>query len=106
MKKVLFLFLFLIVSSCGERSYTFAKYAVNTGFDIAEDAGAFKEREIIIKKQFAGDTLFFYEGINKYFITKTDSTYRIVFTPSRKNLQDTALHFIKRKKIEANEIQK
>jgi hypothetical protein len=105
MKKFLFLFLFLVVSSCTEKSYTFAKYAVNTGFDIAEEAGAFKERKIVIKQNFKGDTLFFYSGINKYLIIKSDTAYTVVFTPSRKNLQDTALHFIKRKKIEANTVQ-
>ena len=78
----------------------FTKYAVRTGFDVAEDAGAFKERVIVIKQKFLGDTLFFYDGINKYFISKTDTTYKIVFTPSRKNLQDTSLYFLKKKQID------
>jgi len=88
---------FMLFFGCTERNYGFTKYAVKTGFDIAQDAGAFKERTIEFKKVFKGDTLFFYNGINKYYIAKTDSSFIVVFTPSRKNLEDTTLSFLRKK---------
>ena len=100
---VVFISLLLSFSGCTERNYGFTKYAVKTGFDIAQDAGAFDERTIEFKKVFAGDTLFFYEGINKYYIAKTDSSFIVVFTPSRKNLEDTTLSFLRKKLVTKTE---
>lgn len=99
-KKILVLipiFVLFGLQSCTDKNYKFAKYAVEIGFDLAEDAGAFDERKIYIQQPFKGDTIFFYNGVNKYFIQKVDSTYIVTFTPSRRNLQDTTLFYLKKK---------
>jgi hypothetical protein len=94
--KLLIVLLFL-ASCTTPRSYQFAKYALKTGLDIAEEAGTFKERVFVLPTQYKGDTLIFYEGINKYLLVKKDSTYILTFTPNRKNVQDTCLHFLRKK---------
>ena len=98
---VLALFACFMLSSCGSKSYRFAKFAVTTGFDIADEAGAFRKREYTINRKFTGDTLFFYEGINSYLILKKDTLYEISIVPSKSNLLDTTLHYIRKKEKEA-----
>lgn len=98
MQKVLPLFLLCFLFSCTTpRSYQFAKYALRTGLDIAEEAGTFKERTFILPTKWKGDTLVFYSGINKYLLTKKDSALVFTLTPNRKNLQDTCLYFLQKK---------
>ena len=89
-----------IFASCGSKSYRFAKFAVTTGFDIADEAGAFRPRQYIINNKFSGDTVFFYEGINSYLILKKDSVFQISIVPSKRNLLDTTLHYIRKKEVE------
>jgi hypothetical protein len=87
----------MFLGSCTTpKSYTFAKYAVKTGLNIAEDAGVFRERVFNLPTNFKGDTLIFYAGINKYLITKKDSAYVFTFTPSRQNIEDTTLIFLQK----------
>jgi hypothetical protein len=94
MKKYLFLFLFLVGSGCTPKSYNFAKWAVKSGLDIIEDAGAFKRHEFRIKAKSNGDTLFYYSGVNEYGILKQDSVFYVWVNPNRKNIQDTTLHYL------------
>lgn len=96
-KAVLLLCLFSFMQCSTPRSYQFAKYAVHTGLDIAEEAGTFKQRSFVLPTKWQGDTLIFYKGINTYLLLKKDSTYILTFTPNRQNIQDTCLHFLRKK---------
>lgn len=87
----------LLVSCTTPKSYNYAKYALRTGLDIAEDAGAFKQRNFVFPAKWQGDTIVYYEGINKYLFVKQDSTYKFTLTPSRQNLQDTCLHYLQKR---------
>jgi hypothetical protein len=88
----------LMFASCTTpRSYQFAKYALHTGLEIAEEAGAFKERTFVLPTKWQSDTIVYYEGINKYLLTKQGKNIVFTFTPSRQNLQDTCLHLLKKK---------
>lgn len=88
----------LLFASCTTpRSYNFAKYALNTGLDIAEEAGAFKERTFVFPAKWQGDTIVYHEGINRYFFVKKDNTYVFTFTPSRKKVQDTCIHYLQKR---------
>lgn len=104
MKKFIFLFVSSILmlfafNSCNKpESHTFAKYAVSTGITIAEDAGVFKNRKFVIKQHFTGDTVFYYKGINTYFLQKTDTAYILHFFPNVKNIKDTINHFLTKKR--------
>ena len=101
--KMLLILAVLLVSGCSPKSYRLAEYAVKTGLDIAEDAGAFKPREWRFNQQFKGDTLFFYEGINQYLLLKQDTSYIIQLKPNRDNLQDTVLYYLKKRIEKQNE---
>lgn len=94
---VLFLSCLLFASCTTPRSYNFAKYALNTGLDIAEEAGAFKERTFVFPAKWQGDTLIFYQGVNKHLLVKQNNTYVFTFTPSRQNMQDTCLYYLNKK---------
>ncbi len=94
-----FLAMFATCTSCTKpESNVFAKYAVNTGIAVAEDAGVFKNRVFVLKQHFKGDTLLYYKGINTYFIQKTDTAYILYFTPNVKNIKDTINHFLTKKR--------
>ena len=97
--RLFFLLLCLLMTSgCSStKSYRLAKYSVKTAFDIAQDAGVFKERSFEFPKKWKGDTLAFYQGANKYLLINGDSSVRFTFTPSAKNMQDTTLYFLRTK---------
>lgn len=85
----------LLLPSCTTAS-NFTRFAVRTGFNILEESGQFEPKEYSIKKKFTGDTLFYYDGINQYLLTKEDSTFKILIVPNRKNLEDTIRHYLKK----------
>ena len=101
MKKIFYFLLVTFLVGCTTpKSYNFAKYAVKTGLNIAEEAGAFKQRVFVLPTKFAGDTIVYYEGINKYLLVKKDTSYIFTFTPSRQNIEDTTLQYLNRLKNE------
>jgi hypothetical protein len=79
------------------------KYIVNTGIDIADDAGIFKNRMFVLKKKYRGDTTIYYNGINNYFIKDADTAFVFYFKPSVKNIKDTINHFLTKKQAQKNE---
>lgn len=82
-------FLLMLCTSCTERGYQFTKKAVHIGMNCAEDVGAFDVRTIRVNTHFEGDTIFYYDGINRYLLRKDGSFIDFIIYPNRVHLEDT-----------------